>query len=111
MSDARGRSWWPYALATVVLFLGFAAVWVLAGLVLGFGTCGEDSDITAAEYERLCENDGVIVRNLLIIATAALIVTIGLGAVAIRRRAARPVLVLTGLLTLAGAASLAADRL
>jgi hypothetical protein len=112
--SARGRSRtrpaWPYALATVALFLGFLAVWALAGLVFGLGTCGEDSDISAADYERLCAS-GRISRNLVIVALAAAIVTAGLGAAAIRRRAPRPVLVLTALLTLAGAASLAADRL
>jgi hypothetical protein len=74
------------------------------------GTCGEDSDISAGDYERLCAG-GRISRNLVIVALAAVLVTVGLGAATIRRRAARPVLMLTALLTLAGAASLAADRL
>jgi hypothetical protein len=110
MPPARGPRW-PYVLATLALILGFLAVWGLAGLVFGLGTCGEDSDITPEEYARLCEPGGRIARNLIVIAVAAVIVTVGLGAAAIRRREARPILVLTALLTVAGAASLAADRL
>ena len=115
MTHSRGRSRsrprWPYALATLALFLGFVAVWALAALLFGLGTCGEDSDITARDYARLCEPGGRIARNLTIIAIAGVTVTVGLGAAAIHRRTARPVLVLMALLTVAGAASLAADRL
>jgi hypothetical protein len=112
MSEARSRSRpaWPYALATLALFLGFLVVWALAGLVFGLGTCGEDSDISLADYERLCAS-GRISNNLAVIAVAAVLVTVGLGAAAIRRRTRRPVVLLTAMLTLAGVASLSADRL
>ena len=109
MTEYRPR--WPYALATTGLFLGFAAVWGLAYLGFGLGTCGEDSEIIAEAYARLCDPGGRIVDNLLIIGGAAVAVTVGLGAAAIRRRAARPVLLLAGLLTVADAAILSADRL
>ena len=92
----------------VALFLGFTAVWMLAWLLFGLGACGEDSDITAADYERcaarrpdLPQSDGHV---------AATVVTAGLAA-AVRGRAVRPVLILTAVLTLAGAASLAATAL
>jgi hypothetical protein len=115
MADARdqprSRPRWPFAVATVALFLGVGAVWALSWLLFGLGTCGEDSEISAADYARLCEPGGRIFRNLLIIAVAAVVATLGLGAAAVRRRAARPVFILAGALTLAGAASLAADRL
>jgi hypothetical protein len=51
MPDPRPR--WRYVAASAALFLGFTAVWGLAWLLFGLGTCGEDSDITAAEYARL----------------------------------------------------------
>lgn len=104
------HSRWPYVLATTALLVGFAAVWALAWLVFGLGSCGEDSDMTAGEYARLCEG-GRIERNLVIVGGAAAVLAAGLGAAAIRRRAARPVLVLAGLLTVAAVASLNADRL
>lgn len=110
MTDARRRPRWPYAVPSTVLLLGFTAVWALAWLVHGLGTCGEDSDISGEEYARLCEG-GEIGRNLAVIGVAALLATIGLGTVAIRRRAARPVLGLTVLLTLAALASFNADTL
>jgi len=109
MTTSR-RPRWPYALATVALFAGFVIVWALASLVFGLGTCGEDSDISLEQYARLCEG-GRITRNLLVVAVAAMAATLGLGAAAITRRTARPVLLLTALLTVAGAASLSADRL
>jgi hypothetical protein len=107
----RSRPQWPFAVATGALFLGFGAVWALSWLLFGLGTCGEDSEISAVDYARLCEPGGRIARNLAIIAGAALAATLGLAAAAVRRRAARPVLMLAAALTLAGAASLAADRL
>jgi hypothetical protein len=111
MTDARERRRWPYAVSTVTLAIGFAAVWALAWLVFGLGTCGEDSDISAEDYAQLCEPGGRIVRNLAIVGVAALAATLGLGAAAIRRRAARPVIVLAGLLTVGAVASFNADRL
>lgn len=110
MTDSGDRSPWPYVLATTALLVGFAAVWALAWLVFGLGTCGEDTDITAAEYARLCES-GRIERNLVVLGAAAVALAAGLGAAAIRRRAARPVLLLTALLTVAALASFNADRL
>ena len=61
---------------------GFAAVWALAWLLFRLGTCGEDSDISADAYERLCEPGGRIFRNLTVIGGAAVLVTAGLGAAA-----------------------------
>lgn len=83
----------------------------LAALRFGLGTSGEDAEISAGEYARLYEPGGRIARNLIIIAIAGGTLTVGLGAAAIHRRAARPVLVLRALLTVAGATSLAGDRL
>ena len=108
---SRPRPRWPFPVATLALFLGFGAVWALSWLLFGLGTCGEDSDTSAEDYARLCEPGGRIARNLMIVAVAAVVATLGLGAAAVRRHAARPVLVLAAALTLAGAASLAADRL
>ena len=88
---------------SAALFLGFTAVWALAWLLFGLGTCGDDA--------HPCEPGGRIFRNLTVIGAAAALVTAGLGTAAIRCRAVRPVLLLAGALTLAGAASLAADRL
>jgi hypothetical protein len=110
MNDARGRPRGPYVLATIALLLGFAAVWALSWLLFGFGTCGEDSEISAADYARLCEG-GRIARNLMLIGVAALAAATALGAAAIHRRAARPVLTLTALLSVAGVASFNADVL
>ena len=92
---SRSRPRWPYALATLALVLGFVAVWGLATLLFGLGTCGEDSEIGAKEYAQPCEPGGRIARNLTIMAIAGGTVTVGLGVAAIHRRAARPVLLLT----------------
>jgi hypothetical protein len=106
----RRRPPWPFGVATVVLFAGFAAVWALAWLVHGLGTCGEDSEISASDYDRLCESGGSIVRNLELVGGAAVLATLALGIVAVRQRTAWPVLTLAALLTAAAVAGFAADR-
>ena len=59
----RARPRWRFVVASAALFLGFTAVWALAWLLFGLGTCGEDSDISAAAYARQCDTGGRIFRT------------------------------------------------
>jgi hypothetical protein len=89
--------------------LVFAAWWSFLALLAAVGTCGEDSDLSAAEYVRLCggsdSGNGRIYDVQLAIAVAAAIAGVGLGAAAVLRRTWWPVLLLCAVLAIGGAGS------
>ena len=92
------RRRWPLILAAAGLAVLFAAWWAFMALLYGLGTCGEDSDITVEEYDRLCGPGGSIGDGMIWIGSAATVAVLVLGAIATVRRSWWPVSVLAILL-------------
>ena len=90
-----GSPRWTLNTALGVTALVFLAWWLFLSLAHGLGTCGEDSDITAEEYRRLCgtpadSGRGLVWQRLTAIGIAGAVVTLGTAALVWRRRARWP---------------------
>jgi hypothetical protein len=90
-SGAKPGSRWEPLLLLGVAALIMAGWVVLLALGYGLGTCGEDSELTAAEYERLCGGasggGGVIAQRLVALTAVAAVVVLAAGVVIWLRRA------------------------
>ena len=90
-----GSPRWPVGTALGVAALVFGAWWLLLSVGHSLGTCGEDSDITAEQYRRLCgapedNGAGLLSQRLTAIGLAATVVTLGTAVLVWRRRARWP---------------------
>jgi len=93
-STAAAAPRWPRFTALGVAALVFGVWWLFLALVHGLGTCGEDSDLDAVEYVRLCgspeDGGGLVWQRLTAIGIAAMVVTLGAVALVWLRRAGWP---------------------
>jgi hypothetical protein len=83
------RSRWPFAVVVFLECVGFAAWYRFLTLLIALGTCGADSDMTSADYDRACGhggNGGALGEWLSWIAIVALGGTAALAVLAVRRR-------------------------
>jgi hypothetical protein len=96
---------WRIVGGLVLLSALFALAWVALAFGYGLGTCGEDSDLSGSEYDRLCGvngSGGSIARNMGIIAVCAGVSVAVLGAAAWHRRSLQPVTALAIVLLVLG---------
>ena len=94
-SAAAAAPRWPRFTALGVAALVFGVWWLFLSLVHGLGTCGEDSELDAVEYRRLCGSPadgsgGLVWQRLTAIGIAATVVTLGTVALIWLRRAGWP---------------------